>query len=252
MEEFEFDNENYENISEFLKDIKGNFNILEEQVDIEIQMEYFDMSKSFREKRNLEKLLEDKYLLFDENTDASEKKILLMQLASADNVEAYKIIKEYSQTAETEHLKMWTSIALQECKTMLESKFLDKNQVLISTGLGGKSDKLRYFAVLIMKDDLEFSDFRKKIVKKEIEYVIENNNSELEETAFFENYFTATVLIPIDISIKKIFDEIILECNIYGNFLKENFIITNVKKLELKDIDSIVTNELKDKFEDEE
>ncbi len=39
-------------------------------------------------------------------------------------------------------------LAFQENKMLLESSLLDENQILISTGLGGKGMKLRYFTVM--------------------------------------------------------------------------------------------------------
>ena len=49
------------------------------------------------------------------------------------------------------------------------------------------------------------------------------------------------MLLPLDIDLKTLFEKIIDECNQYGNFLHDNMIITNVKKLSEKEIADIVT-----------
>jgi hypothetical protein len=47
---------------------------------------------------------------------------------------------------------------------------------------------------------------------------------------------TMTTTIPLKVIIKQIFTEAIAECNLYGNFLISNFIITNVKELSFDEI----------------
>ena len=43
----------YRNIQKVLEDLPENFSILEEQIDMEIQMKYFEYSKTMREKNKL-------------------------------------------------------------------------------------------------------------------------------------------------------------------------------------------------------
>ena len=67
--------------------------------------------------------------------------------------------------------------------------------------------------------------------------VITKAQGKIEEYAFFDKYITFTLLLPIEAELKEIFESIIDECNTYGHFLKENIIITNVKKLTPQEID---------------
>jgi hypothetical protein len=39
------DEEFYNDIQKLFEDLPGNFNILEEQIDLEVQMKYFEISK---------------------------------------------------------------------------------------------------------------------------------------------------------------------------------------------------------------
>ena len=119
---------------------------------------------------------------------------------------------------------------------LLESKLLEENQVFISTGLGGKGSKLRYFVVLIGRDDIELSDLQKKVIKNEFEDILSKHDSEIENIDFMGNFATMLVMVPLKVALKDVFRSAIQECNQYGDFMKYNFIITNVKELNLDEI----------------
>jgi hypothetical protein len=244
------ENENiYDKIQELFGNLQGNYSILEEQIDIDLQMEYFDFSKKLKKDFKPEDILEKKEMLFDETTDKVKKKLLLVQLASLEEVDAYRTIERYVKEKHPT-LHEWAILALQESRMLLESKLLDENQVFISTGLGGKENKLRYFLVVIKKDQEDFTDVQKKVVKSEFEFTLNNHDAEIEDISFFKNFGTITSVIPLDSSIKEIFKQAISECNNFGNFLKSNFIVTNVKRLSIKEIqDFIKKNDLGSKNE---
>ena len=259
----------YEKIQEIIGNLPGNFSILEEQIDIETQMEYFEFSKSDKKEINAEEILKRKNELFSEDISLEDKKTLLVQLASIDNVEAYRFIEKFVKKADIDNafasrpsptfptdgagqvgtgqavqdrssikndIHKWAVLALQESRMLLESSLLDENQVFISTGLGGKGSKLRYFIVLLSNTNNEFSEVHRKIIKSEFEFILKNYDAEVEKINFKHNFSTILCLIPLNISIQNVFEEIIKECNQYGNFLKSNFIVTNVKILSVKEI----------------
>ncbi len=230
------ENENiYDKISEVFGGFKGAYNILEDQIDIDVQMDYFDLSRKYKKKVISKLNPQDSDRIYNKDTSLEEKKDLLIQLASLDTVEAYRKIEKFHSEA-PEELKNWATLALKESKMLLESKLLDENQVYISTGLGGKGDKLRYFVVLLGNNGNEFSALQKKIIKNEFQYSLKKFNSEAEYFDFSESIATVLAVVPIESPVKAVFEEAILECNNYGNFIKENFIITNVKKLSFDEI----------------
>ena len=234
------ENENiYDKIQELFGGVSGNYSILEEQIDIDLQMEYFDFSKKMERDFTAEEILDKRENLFDEDTPDTDKKILFVQLASLENVDAYRVIERFVNNP-VGTLRDWAVLALQESRMLLESKLLDENQVFISTGLGGKDNKLRYFLVLMKKDGGEFSDLQKKIVRNEFDEVLRKNEAEIEELKFNNGFGTITAVIPLNVSIKDLFKTSIGECNQYGNFLKSNFIVTNVKRLSLNEIKEFI------------
>lgn len=237
----------YENIFDTLNDIlgssSGNYSILEEQIDLDLQMEYFEYSKQYNHTKSPEEIINSKDEIFHAELPVENKKNLLIELASIENVEAYRTIEKYLKRPETDFLKCWATLAFQESRMLLESHILDQNQVFISTGLGGKNGKLRYFAVLLSKNDNYFGFLQKKILKNEIQYFLKRNNAEIESLEFSLNFVTFSTVIPLDVNINALFNEIIDECNQYGNFLQQEYIITNVKELSFDEIDEYVQSQ---------
>ena len=246
------ENENiYDKISEIFGGFPGSLNILEEEIDIDVQMNYFELSRKLKKNSFLNGELGGAEALFNDSTSIEEKKMILVQLASSDKIDAYRKIEKFIKVNPGE-LKNWATLALKESKMLIESKLLDTNQIFISTGLGGKGDKLRYFVVLIANNEIEFTDFQKKIIQNEFHFTLKKYNSEPEDFNFSESFATILAVIPMSSPVKTVFEEAILECNNYGNFIKENFVITNVKKLsfdEIKDyIEQQKENELESDF----
>ena len=106
---------------------------------------------------------------------------------------------------------------------------------------------MRYFVVLILKSDDEFSEWQKKTVRNELDDILKINDAEIEEIEFTDTYATLLAVLPLKVSLKKVFRSAIEECNKYGNFLRTNFIITNVRKLDGNEILDFLEKQEKDK-----
>ena len=233
-----------ENIYEKIKDIfgkfPGNISILEEQVDIDLQMEYFEFSRDVKKNPAPAGLNDLSKNLFDREFPADGKKKILVQLAVSEEVEAYRTIEKYLTHPDT-GLRDWAVLAFQESRMLLQSRLLDEDQVFISTGLGGKGTKLRYFVALINSTGKPFSKLQKRIVSAELDYHLKKHEAEAEEICFIEDYCTILAIIPFRAPIRELFRDAVEECNHLGGFLKENFIVTNVKKLSYEEINEFVT-----------
>lgn len=232
----------FEKIQELLGNFKGNYSILQEQVDIDVQLEYFESSKKIRKTKkesNPNGLIDE---LNSTGCDLDQKKKALIHLASMDQVEAYRAIENYRKNPDPE-LKDWATLAMQESRVLLESSFLDENQVFISTGLGGKGSNLRYFIVLIARKGLEFGDLQKKIISNELSFIFNKYSCELEEIEYTERFAAVKALIPLNVSLNSLFNEIVDECNQYGDFLHANVIVTNVKVLSFDEISDYLVRE---------
>lgn len=233
----------YKRLQEAISSLPENFSVLEEQVDVELQLEYFNYSRDLKHKLSDNIIREHQANLFDPTISVEEKKNLLVLLASQDKVESFRAIEKYAKNPDTE-LRAWSILALQESRMVIQSSLMDEQQVYISTGLGGKGQKLRYFTAFIGNDGLiEYSEVQKKVIKTELEMTIKNVDGILEEIGFFENLAFAVLLLPVKSDIQTIFSDVINECNLYGDFVRQDIIITNVKRMSFDEIKNFINRE---------
>ena len=229
----------YNQLKKLLAKSGGNFNILEEQIDVDLQVEFFEMINKLKKDNDLD--LEDLSIiekkLYDKEISVEEKKKILAKISDLEEEpEAYRIIERFVDNKDVD-IDQWATLALQHSRINLESHFLDEQQVFISTGLGGKEEKLRYFIVCKIKEGKDISDAQKKIVETEFEEVFKHHNSVIEKISNCDNYFSVLGLIPIDISINEVIKAAIDESNNYGDFIHAKFLVTNVKVLQKNEIE---------------
>lgn len=238
-----------------LEDLPENFSILEEQIDIEVQMKYFEYSKTIREEKIAKECFEHRDELFIPETEIARKKDILTSIAVYDDVKAYRTLEKYVSEASGE-LKQWGILALQESRMLMQTSLLDEQQVFISTGLGGKGKKLRYFVVFIGKNrEALLTKTQQKILKNELLFELKKQEGELESLDYIEGFSSALVMLPLTAEIKTVFQTVIDECNQLGGFLHEDLLVTNVKVLSRGEILQIVNHkeeEITDELEDTE
>lgn len=233
----------YENIREVINNIPDNYQILEETIDIEIQKEYFESSKEVVVDPETDIYSEMISKLENKDFLVEEGKILLQKLAVLDSVEAYRAIERYAEHPDPA-LKEWSILALQQSKMVLHCSLLDEQQVFISTGLGGKNDKLRYLLIFPYNgDDIEINTVQRESLEKELQFFISNNEGELESTTFEDKYASAMVLLPLKAPISDIIKEVLTECNHLGDFLSHNAMITNMKRFSHDEIIQIINQQ---------
>lgn len=229
----------YEKIREILGGSPGNLKILEQKIDMDLQMEYYDCSLKIREERSDDWALDHMQYLEEPGYSVDVKKEILARMASIENVECYRAIEAFLQHAE-EPLHSWTILALNESRMLLESKIMDENQVFISTGLGGKDEKLRYFVVLMSRARVDLTASQKMVIKNEFEFILKKFDAVMEESNFSGYLATILLLLPMNHSLKSVFKEAIDECNRYGDFLNDDFIVTNVRLLSFGEIEEFL------------
>ncbi len=225
----------YDTIRDLFGDLNNNFNILQDQIDVDLQTEYFEYSKNHNLNINPEDVIRNKEDIFRNHISIEDKKCMLVKLASIDSVEAFRTIERYLKEP-NQSLRDWAKLAFQESKLLLESKLLDENQVLISTGLGGKGLKLRYFTVLLSDTGEILNRLQKKIIISELHYLFKKHSAEVEKISFREDICTILSVIPINMSVQDIFDRLVKECNQFGGFLNKYYLITNLKILTINEI----------------
>jgi hypothetical protein len=161
-------------------------------------------------------------------------------------VRAYRLLEQYVQHPDPE-LVNWAYMALMESRITLESELSGEKQVYISTGLGGKGQKLRFYVLILSSEGASFLDYQRRVIEKEFGYALPKEDCEIERLTIGDKYVELVFLVPVKADIKKILEDVIRECNLYGNFLSEIFTVTNVKELSMEEVDQIVEKYGRDK-----
>ncbi|MEL7586074.1 MAG: hypothetical protein AAGU19_05125 [Prolixibacteraceae bacterium] len=231
------ENNNLKKIQEAIDSLPDNFSILEEQIDVDLQMEYFEYTKEKRNNQKIEDFSAVEQQLNDRKKPVEEKKQLLVQLAGHDQVEAFRIIERFHKKTKAKKLRKWAVLALQESRMILQSSLLGEQQVFISTGLGGKGQNIRYFIALMKRDRLNaFTETQIRIIETEFRFFLNKSDGELEQIRFEGEFALGSFLFPLKKNLQSIFRSFIDECNQYGDFLHEDVIITNVKTLSVDEV----------------
>lgn len=227
-------------IREFLKNIPDKYDIVEEGINIQTQKEYIDYSHSFTRGELTEKeTLDLANFLFDTSLSIEAKKKVLTLLAHLGTITAFRQIEKYYKHPDKD-LKQWTALALQECKMFLESTLTDQSTGFISSGLGGLKDKLRYYFLVLPTSDKAFTTSQKNIIEKELNFVAKEMNSIVESVDHSEKHVGVTTLVPMDVAVGTLIETVIKKCNELGDFVFENYYVTNQNIPDTLEINNII------------
>lgn len=218
-------------LDEMMAGVNDKFYVIEEQIDIETQAKYFKHAKKVKKNLDKDKAILDFGLLQDSSVSLKNKRNILGALASVQNVEAFRLLEKFRDQA-TPVLKDWATLAYNESRMLLENSLSEERQVFISTGMGGKGDKLRYLMVLFSENMDGFTDFERKFVQDETHFTFQQNKSIIESVDTSQpNYIAFTVLVPIKNSLQNMMHQTFENCNQFGDFVDQKFIISNVKMM---------------------
>jgi hypothetical protein len=246
MEENKF----YNNIKKAFEDLPENYKILEEQINVEVQMKYFEFTKKLRNENITAECFKEREQLFDAEVEDERKKEILTAIAVYDDVKAYRTLEKFVEESEGE-LKQWATLALQESRMLMHSSLLDEQQVFISTGLGGKGQKLRYYVVFLNKgNDEMLNATQRKLLKDELIFELEKHEGEFESMDFMEGFSSSLIMLPLHVEIRDVFHNVIEECNQYGGFLQQDMVITNVKVMSRSEIIQLIHQKNNNDFDE--
>jgi len=212
------------------KNVLNSLTLIDEPIDLSIQEEYFTFSETIDfDNVDYEEVLAESDKLFYEHTPIELKKRILILLAHLGTAESCRALEKYLKTSKG-NLRDWVLLSLKECRTFLESVLLQEEGGFISTGLGGKDNKLRYYFIAGSKDGLPFLETHRNTLKRGFETISLKYKSEIEEINFEATYAMIGILIPMDVAVGEVIEEGISECNKMNEFLFPDYYVTNVKK----------------------
>lgn len=115
------------------KGLKGLITQIDPETDEgKTHLEYIELHKEISKKLPMtnSKFRKWEKILFDKKASIKEKKKALLVFAHWGNLDAWKILSKYDRKPDPE-LKLFSKIALDECRMFLESDLLDKPQIKI-------------------------------------------------------------------------------------------------------------------------
>ncbi len=244
----------FSQFQKFLSETDGYFHVLEQQIPVERQMEYFKYSNQLK----LEKIpwIEDELegyeidLYNPESTEVYKRRILTL-FAISSSVAAYRRLEHYVRVAAPE-VQDWAYMALMEGRIILESELSDEKQIYISTGLGGKGQKLRFYMLFPAAEGMAFEGFRRGVIEREFSFALQHAGWDIERLTIHPDYAELVTLMPLRTNPKALLDSIISECNQYGNFMAKTYTLTNVKEMSEEEIRATIRGSRGKNFLEEE
>ncbi len=207
----------------------SDFLVFEEGIDVSVQIEFEKMTLKFLNKADEQKTAEEsEAILYDTESSIEDKKFALIELSLTGDVKAYRVIERFKNNCKNE-LAKWAILAFQRSRANVEHVLSDNSKIYISSGLGGSGNSLRYFFVMSSNNKKNFTDFQKDLLKKEIEFALQNNKGITEKITFYGYFVSIICLVPIQISLDSILKSILNEVKNFGNFISDEVIATNTE-----------------------
>jgi len=214
--------------------------LVEDGIDIEIQKDYISESHNYvslglsaEEIENLGRVLLSTKLSIE------DKKKALGILAHVGTAAAYRILSNYAEKPELE-LKEWAIMAQQECGIFLACEFSDESEVVVFSGAGAKINKMRCYFLVLPSGDKTFSPLQHKIIEHEMTYISRYLNCVIEDFEFLDRYVSLNVLFEMDVAIATFMEGGIKNCNVFGNFVLEDYYATNIGIPDKEEIEVII------------
>lgn len=156
----------------------------------------------------------------------SEKKRILVQLSCRGTAEAYRLLQEYC-TRPDSALAEWSRIAMYECRMRLESDLLDEPVGLISTGLGGDGERLRYIFALAFCGEAPAEEVQREIGEG-LNKVCQQYHSVVEQAQFRPSCLYVQALVPMDVAVGEVTEESLARLNQHKEEFLPDYLVTNV------------------------
>ena len=107
---------------------------------------------------------------------------------------------------------------------------LKEEEGFISTGLGGRDNKIRYCVIVGTKESRTLPRSERETLEEGFKGSSDKYESEIEEINFGTNYAMMGILVPMHVAVGEVIEEGIRRCNRKVEILFVDYYVTNVKK----------------------
>ncbi|MDR1563195.1 MAG: hypothetical protein LBS54_08995 [Dysgonamonadaceae bacterium] len=231
-------NDFFDELSQSLSENNKQLQVIKSDVPFDKQLEFFKIVKRLNT-LDLPSIEEQIELLGKSELIEREENVVLASLAMSCDVKAFRALEEHRKL----HPGDFANMAYMHANMMLQSEFSDSKLIFISTGMGGKGNNLRYAALFKSNRQETFSAYQRDLIEKEIPYYINRHEGEVEEIEIGDNYFTLVFLHEFNGDVKVLLENAAGECNQFGDFIDNNFILTNIKRFSQEEIEQLLSKE---------
>ena len=219
-----------------------NFRVMNIPLSMETQFEFMEVMQGLGERGKVENWREGEARLLSPDTPLEERKVLLAQLTTTDDVEVMRALERYAESC-PDDIKGFAQMAAYQSKLFLEASLLGENQIVVASGLGGEGDKMRFFVALQSCKRKPLSAAQQRVVQQEVAYQLKQHNVVAESITFEGCYAKVLVLVPMRTGVHRLFQQCIDACNELGEFLEKNMVISTVKALNAEELDKITAED---------
>lgn len=209
---------------------------LQEPVPIEIQAQYYMRSREVRE------AIEDGSLLLDEERLIEEVEAIAGRgewyelchicpsLAATNSIRVLRFIEGLLPELEGEP-RYWALMAQLELRMRVVDSLVDEQQVVISSGLGGRGELIRLNGYCISATLAPWEPYQRDILSRELADACQKAGGEVEQEVWGDGYLIYTVLLPYHLDMAGALRGFIHQANVYGGFIHPECHVTNMEQL---------------------
>jgi hypothetical protein len=219
---------NHQLLMDFLSTQPHNVRIIEEVISIHVQERFLKLAQKLQPDgphRHEQSEIRDS--IMGGNLSMEETEYELVQLAFTGEIEDYRFLENYHLAASSE-LRDFARFACLVSRIRVESELTGNPPSLISTGLGGKGNRLRYIMAIFPNFNGTFSETQARVIQNEWEETGKTFDIENEKIRFLFEYAFIQALVPITVDLNTVAKEFIRESNRFGNFIYQGYFLTNV------------------------
>lgn len=181
-------------------------------------------------------ITQSKDLLFNQKTEQRIKKKLFFLLGHFATKECFDILRKYINDPTTA-LKDWATLVIKDIQFKFENEVYDNGKDMIFSPIGGKGNKLRYFAIIGSKHNKTLTSKQKIIIKKDLLEIASKTDSKIEEIEYGKNYVLFTILISFDVAIATVLEGFLDIISKKKKILKYHYFVVNTYKITEKEIE---------------
>lgn len=216
---------NRENRADSSERIPDQFIMTEKELDLELYEQFMTELEWIDPQPDYASLIRQGEQLVDKSMPISQKKVVLAELAQWGSAEAYRMVQKYVACPD-QGLEEWSRIALYECRVRLEEELLGEPIGLISTGLGGDGQRLRFIFVLAFRE--EIPEEKEQLEMREIlDKVCKQYGSGVEQAEFRPSCLYVQVLVPVAVAVGEVIEEGVALLNQGKEAVCQDYLVTN-------------------------